>query len=43
MNTDNASCALNKKCREQYSNEVAEKLSKEEDNLEELYKKEEVK
>ena len=43
MNTDNASCALNKKCREKYSNELAEKLSKEEDNLEELYKKEEVK
>ena len=39
MDTNNASCALNKKCREQYSNEVAEKLSKEEDQLEELYKK----
>lgn len=43
MKTDNASCALNKKCREQYSNEMAEKLSKDEANLEELYKKEETK
>lgn len=43
MNTDKASCLLSKKCREEYSKEVNNKLVDENEALENLYKNEDSK
>ena len=40
MKTSSAFCSLSKKCKEEYSKELSEKLSKDEENLEEIYRKE---
>lgn len=43
MNTDSACCLLSKKCREQYSKEVNNKIVDENEALENIYKKEDTK
>ncbi|MGL6106222.1 hypothetical protein [Romboutsia sp.] len=40
MKTDSVFCSLSKKCKQEYTKEVSEKLSKDEENLEEVYKSE---
>ena len=40
MKTNSVFCSLSKKCKEDYSKEISEKLAREEEFLEEVYKKE---
>ncbi|MGL5346908.1 MAG: hypothetical protein ACRDA3_06130 [Peptostreptococcaceae bacterium] len=40
MKTNSMFCSLSKKCKEEYSKEISEKLAREEEYLEEVYKKE---
>ena len=43
MKTTNMFCSLSKKCREEYSKEIGEKMQLEEKSYEGIYEKEDIK